>query len=886
MPGSGWKALTRVRVGESRSNAWRVLLLLGTLLLLVSGCRAKHARPEGDLLYGHAPLRSVRVADPAKLTDGVVGVWGDDWRSRAAAVLPSTQAYVEYDLGQSTELVAAYLQADANDYYTLSVSDDGVHFTTLWRANPTRETGLQPRWAKNLHARGRYVRLQASGGDGRFSVTEVAVYAHAPKVFPPNFSVSRNAPPEELLRSATLVFGLALALFALLVTDKSKWWWTLLLAMAPLYAGVRWFMALEAAWPVAPREVSLVRGVVAAVAAVAVVREVFAPASWRSNRRAITGTLAVCGLLAAACFANLGRAQYTDHEHNAPGYVHNFDMRVYYPVAKYFKELRFDGLYDASVAAYAADDPNVSVDSLGYVPIRDLRSHAVVHVSDIAPRIKAIKQRFSPARWREFVADMRYFRLTMGTHDYLGSMEDHGGNATPAWFAVAHLIFSHTHASNTTLLLTGLLDPLLLTIAFIAIGRTFGLRTMLISLVVFGANDFYMFGTDWFGSTLRQDWMAYLALGVCAIKTRRYKLGGGLLGMSAMMRAFPLLALGGAAVPAGWWVWRETARRHKLPRWKDLVREHRPIVEIALSAMAVAAFMLALSSILFSPSAWVAWYHKVQILDAAPHLNHISLRGLLAGAGGNEARLLAERTPLLIAGVAGFLVLVVIAARSRPLHQAALLGLPLVPVVFNPANYYSHLVFLYPLLAVELGKGSDRRVSRRDAGIWLVWLGVCAAQYGTVLVHDVGLHFDLATMLLFAALAIMLVMLIVPVSEAASSFVPAVAGGAAAALPVTVAVPGAEPEAEVAEEPGAEVAEEPGAEVAEEPGAEVAEEPGAEVAEEPEEPEADTEESGEADAEEPEASKETDAEEPEASQETDAEEPEEAPLPPVTPRDA
>ena len=105
-----------------------------------------------------------------------------------------------------------------------------------------------------------------------------------------------------------------------------------------------------------PREVCLLRGVVAAVAAAAVVREALARMSWKVNRRAVVGTLSVCGALAAASFANLGRAQFVDHC-GGPGYVHNYDMRVYYPVAKYFRELRFDGLYEASVAAFIADDP-------------------------------------------------------------------------------------------------------------------------------------------------------------------------------------------------------------------------------------------------------------------------------------------------------------------------------------------------------------------------------------------------------------------------------------------------------------------------------------------------------------------------------------------------
>ena len=77
----------------------------------------------------------------------------------------------------------------------------------------------------------------------------------------------------------------------------------------------------------------------------------------------------------------------------------------------------------------------------------------------------------------------------------------------------------------------------------------------------------------------------------------------------------------------------------------------------------------------------------------------------------------------------------------------------LVPIVLNPANYYSHMIFLLPLLAVGL-RSKDEPLGSfpRDtvnAGIWVAMLLLCAAQYGTVLEKDLGTHFYLATALLF-----------------------------------------------------------------------------------------------------------------------------------------
>jgi hypothetical protein len=133
---------------------------------------------------------------------------------------------------------------------------------------------------------------------------------------------------------------------------------------------------------------------------------------------------------------------------------------------------------------------------------------------------------------------------------------------------------------------------------------------------------------------------------------------------------------------------------------------------------------------------------------------------------------------------------VFLAARGRPLEQAAILGLILVPVVFYAANYYIHIVCLLPLLALErqrepaltaasrvadpngteatadaapvaaLSEPAARGVSTDDAGLWLALLGLCVAQYWTVLVSDTGLHFHFATVLLFVALTALVVLLV------------------------------------------------------------------------------------------------------------------------------
>ena len=296
--------------------------------------------------------------------------------------------------------------------------------------------------------------------------------------------------------------------------------------------------------------------------------------------------------MSLACFFNLGRAQFWDAKQRQPSYIHNYDMRVYFPVAKYFHELKYDGLYLASVQAYIENTPGASVQSLANVELRDLRNHEMRRVRDVADQIQTISQRFTPERWNEFKRDMRYFHETMG-RDYFSTLTDHGGNATPVWLTVAHLMFAHASASNALLFVTGLLDPLLILLFAFVAGRTFGWRTAFVCVIVFGATDLYMFGTDWAGATLRNDWMAALGLGVCALKVRRWYLGGALLAYAGMIRAFPGIAVMGLAVPPLWWLYDQRAKK---PTLRDFVRVHEGTLRAIGAAVVAVLALVAMSS--------------------------------------------------------------------------------------------------------------------------------------------------------------------------------------------------------------------------------------------------------------------------------------------------
>ena len=171
--------------------------------------------------------------------------------------------------------------------------------------------------------------------------------------------------------------------------------------------------AISIGWPLVNREVAFVRAAAAGIAL----------GGGAPDRRAACGAgrrtagsspsaLAVAAVMAFAAFYNLGRPQFWNHAENRPEFVHTNDLRVYQPFAKYFKELGYDGVYLASVLAYAEDRRGGSLDSMGMQELRGLgRPPACGACASIKDDILEVRTRFSDARWAEFKKDMNFFRM-------------------------------------------------------------------------------------------------------------------------------------------------------------------------------------------------------------------------------------------------------------------------------------------------------------------------------------------------------------------------------------------------------------------------------------------------------------------------------------------
>ena len=707
------------------------------LLLVAMGCG--WGDPREQIVLGD-PIESAGVRGLGALADGRRAMTGAPWNASSAAVFED-DAFVVFDLGEVTAIDAVYVQGDNNDRFIIETSVDGDHYSKLWTAPAVGGEGLRARWRKDLGGSGRFVRVSADGGDRWVSLSEIQLFTAAPSIWPPLVAVDIEMTQSLWARLALLlftVFALAAAAFHRSGSKRSVALWTLVGASALAAA-----YALVATWPADTAFINLSRAVAAIVASAVVLRLGFWPD--RAQSRASTALLTAMAALSVLAFYNFGHPQFYDAAQRKPTYVHTWDMRVYFPAVKYAHELGYDGVYLASVKAYADERLDGSLDSIADTPIRDLRTYEMRTVRELEDDIHAVKNRFTPERWTELKRDMAYFWNAMGRRAYLDSLRDHGGNATPAWLLPAYWMYHSADANESTLLWGALLDPLLLLLFFLVASRTFGLRTALVCLVAYGATTVYQFGSNWGGSTLRSDWMVLIGLGVCALESRRMVLAGMLLGWAAMIRAFPMLALVFLVVPVGWkWVdaWRAARAGGASHRpWASFAA----LMRVGMGVVVIVVVLGAVSTATFGwEKSWGAWSDKISMHANRPNVNHVGLTALVSFDpdnlwhnlrkrgedpelwGPRTAQTMRDRRWIIISGMLLYTALAVLACRRLRLGDAAVIGTMLIPIYFYPSNYYLHILFLWPLmLAAWSGGGREKEWALAAATVLLT----CAIQW-------------------------------------------------------------------------------------------------------------------------------------------------------------
>ena len=298
--------------------------LPAAVLFVMAGAVSSAALAEPQsLIAGKQPTHSEGVRNAERLTDGIYSNEGDEWLTDVTSRFSSAQSFVEYSLGDDVPLACALVQADNNDVYFLSGSEDRVHWQPLWRVDAEGGPGMRVR-TQRLQASARYVRLSATGGDALYSVSEIALYPQCPEVWPPAVVRTHGVPVSETINIKVVVFGVLAGIFILLHRRRmARAHYVLLLAAVA--AG--WMLAAELAnaYPFFDQEPQL-RALVAALAALVVIKEALLKRFGEPHRAAVIGTLALCAVTAFGTYYHFGMPQFLDHAKGRRTLVHTWDM--------------------------------------------------------------------------------------------------------------------------------------------------------------------------------------------------------------------------------------------------------------------------------------------------------------------------------------------------------------------------------------------------------------------------------------------------------------------------------------------------------------------------------------------------------------------------------
>jgi len=393
------------------------------------------------------------------------------------------------------------------------------------------------------------------------------------------------------------------------------------------------------------------------------------------------------GLLGGLCGWNLLAFHY-------PGFAHPRDNFHYYMGAKYFRELGYARLYACTALADRA--AGLRQGPRGGL-LRNLETNRLEPAAAELAAPERCRSHFSPERWAAFERDLAWLRARLPARRWLEMQADHGYNATPAWGILPGLLTNAAPLSDRQILALTLLDPLLLLLAFGAVGWAFGGRVLCALLLFWGTNQFAPF--DWVGGgILRQDWLAALLIGLALLRRGWPGAAGFLLGWAALLRLFPGFLLAGLAL-------RALVRMARERRLVLAVEELR----IALGGLLALAVALPLSALpTGSLRVWLDFAGRTRVMLATPLANHMGLATLLAHDPSGPAeraldaslddpyapwkearqRRFASRRPLFALLVAAYLALLARAVAGLEAWEAAALGVGLVPVAAELTGYY------------------------------------------------------------------------------------------------------------------------------------------------------------------------------------------------------
>jgi len=420
---------------------------------------------------------------------------------------------------------------------------------------------------------------------------------------------------------------------------------------------------------------------------------------WR--QRLFTVGFAIVLAASILAYFNFGRFRFEG------GVVNRWEQYHFFLGSKYLPELRYDGLYDATVAAmfYRYHLP------MGYI-VRDLTTFELRPAHRSLASVEASRSRFPPERWQEFTDEAVFFFRDFDLPMKL-VLRDHGNTGSPAWAAVARLFTARLSASPRSLSWLAFLDVVLLLALSVAMARIFGLRVLCISmsitLLIPRVYDFLG------GSILRLDWLLALGAAACLLAVRRPKTAAVFLAYAIASKPFCALF----AVSLGLW--------HVIA-WLRRREPVRPLLELTAWTAAALVVIVALSAALLGgPSIWIDYGERIHLnllekyynanysfRDVVLQLAHGGPRAVLDWTPEEVAASLEEvqarnlAVPLSVARAALLALLVFVLARHDDELFAFGMGAFFVFAVFVTNMYYWQML-LIPAIAFARGYRADLR---------------------------------------------------------------------------------------------------------------------------------------------------------------------------------
>jgi hypothetical protein len=399
------------------------------------------------------------------------------------------------------------------------------------------------------------------------------------------------------------------------------------------------------------------------------------------RRRLPTILLTICAMASIGTYIDWG--QWRNDR-----YVNGWEFFHYYLGSKYLPELGHTGLYEAALVADVETGRQFSHKKNA---IRNLTTGGCIRVDEVLSRTGAIKARFGSARWAEFKQDIRYFKNTLSPWQWNGVFHDKGYNATPVWSMFVGRLTNWIDTSQPVGLLNlALLDPVLILLSIVAVGRSFGPRAALLMIVLIGTH-MIMSHSHMKGALLRTDWVMALVLAICCLKSDRPVLAGALAAYAASVRVFPaFFALPLLAQPIISWARRE-------PRHPSQMR--------FLTGFCVALALLVTTSIFV-----VGWGHCQEFVAKIWQHNNsfspwrVGFKHLFLGAYEYQPENAATLQQVFQGRWVSWwmiqaIVLAGCAFLARRLENWEILALGFVPTFFLVApTYYYYMMLVVPLL--------------------------------------------------------------------------------------------------------------------------------------------------------------------------------------------